>query len=331
MNFKLFLQEASSPLFWAKSPNICFRSDDFSPLFFNNFFMHLEKNNLLPYPKSRLDLAATDKKTIRASLNQSFLGNNNVFWLSNILSDGMEKGKQDILVEFLNYTGPHHVIYFLPKDTKLTPGKTAVIIDIPTTIDISLVEALITFFKFSMQEKKLDVLKRVFRQAKTISLDMSCMLINYVELINTKNTDELDSYLAHITQTQPSLTLLSEHFFSLNPSGFFSVWTEIEKEYPEMFWLAFWSEQIWKAHHVILYLKKNDFVNAKRMSFRLSYSFINTQWKNFTQQEFKELYHNLYLIDTKIKRGGSSDAALSFFFFSYFFKKSPTNNYKRIV
>ena len=46
MNFKLFLQEAATHAFWAQSPVICFRSEVFSPIFFNYMFIFLEKNNL---------------------------------------------------------------------------------------------------------------------------------------------------------------------------------------------------------------------------------------------------------------------------------------------
>ncbi len=330
MNFSLFLTEANTTSFWTQASNICFRGDEFNPLFTNILFSHLEKNNLLPYAKSRLDLTITDKKTALATLNQSMLGNYAVFWLSNI-AEGTEKSKQDLLAFIVNYQGPHHVIYFLPKDAKLPPGKNASIVEIPTHIDLLIFEQLVSFFKQNIPDKKNDLIKRIFRETKTLPIDTACMLINYLELINIKHVNELSGYLAYITQTQPSLNQLSEYFFTANVQSFFSLWATIEKEYPEMFWLSFWSEQFWKAHHVISYLKKNDFVNAKRMSFRLPYSFINTHWKRFTQQELKQLYNHLYLIDMKIKRGGSGDTALNFFFFSYFFEKSRLGNCTSIV
>lgn len=331
MDILSFLQEASEQSFWAQSPNICFRSEEFSPVFFNAIFAHLEKNNLLPYTKNRLDLAATDKKTVLATLNQSILGNCAVFWLSNIVSEGIDKGKQDLVNLLLNYQGPHHIIYFLPKDAKAIPGKTGMVIDIPGSVNIETLEALFAFFKQDLPLKKKDLLTRMLRENKNLPLDAACMIMNYLELVNVKNLDDFSSYLAHITQTQPSLNQLSEYFFTTNAPSFFSLWAEVEKEYPEMFWLAFWSEQIWKAHHVIGYLNKSDFVNAKRMSFRLPYSFINTHWKKFSQQNLTNLYQQLYLIDTKIKRGSSGDAALNFFFFSYFFEKTQTGNRKTFM
>ncbi len=331
MDFSFFLKEATKNSFWANTPNICFRGDEFNPLFFNTLFSHLEKNALLPYPKTRLDLTTTDKKTVFATLNQSILGNCAVFWLSNILHEGTEKSKQDIFSLLLNYQGPHHIISFLPKDAKVSPGKTVTIIDMQTDIDQPTIELLFAFLKHNIQDKKIDLIKRMLKETKTLPIDTACMLINYLELVNIRHLNDLASHLAHITQTQPSLNQLSEYFFTTNAQGFFSLWTTVEKEYPEMFWLSFWSEQFWKAHHVITYLKKNDFINAKRMSFRLPYSFINTHWKKFTQQELRLLYNHIYLIDMKIKRGGSSDAALNFFFFSYFFEKSQTNNRKNFA
>lgn len=331
MDFLSFLHNASTKTFWAQSTNICFRSEEFSPVFFNALWAHLEKNNLLPFPKTRLDLSTTDKKTLLATLNQSILGNCAIFWLSNISADGIDKGKAELIPYFLNYQGPHHLMYFLSKDAKAAPTKDVLVIDIPGNIDLSTLESLFTFFKQDLPLKKIDLLKRMFKENKTLPLDTACLIINYLELINVKNVDEFSGYLAHITQTQPSLNLLSEYFFTVNPPKFFSLWSEVEKEYPEMFWIAFWSEQLWKANHVIGYLNKNDFVNAKRMSFRLPYSFITTHWKKFSQKNLTYLYRRLYLIDTKIKRGNSSETALNFFFFSYFFEKTQTGNRKVFI
>ncbi len=331
MNFNLFLQEASKPDFLAQSPNICFRSDDFSPLFFNHLLTNLEKNGYFPYPKLRLDLTAYDQKALLAALNQSILGSNSVFWLSNIAAEGIVKGKQNIITYLFSYQGPHHIMYFLPKDVKLTPGEKVVIIDVPYQVDFATAETILSFFYQKNQRKKCDALKRIFKQTKTLPLDTLCMLVHYTELMNSKNGNELDSYLANITQTQPSLSLLSESFFSNNAADFFAVWSEVERTYPDMFWLAFWSEQFWKAYHVVSFLKKQDFINAKRMSFRLPYSFINIHWKKFSQQELSNFYQDMYLIDAKIKRGCSSNAAMSFFFCSYFFKKSQRNSQTNVI
>lgn len=328
MTLKSFLQEASSHQFWMRAPAYCFMSDEFSPLFFSQFFVYVEKNNLLPAPRKRLDLAVLDKKTIDATLTQSFLGSKSVFWLGNLAADGVEKSKKGLVGELISYAGPHTIIYFLPKEARLKPGSITEIIDIPSVIDSSMLESLSSVFQQGFQGKKLEILNRMLQQAKNIPLDVACMLLGYAELFSAKDMGKMEDYLANIMYIQPSLSLLSDYFFSLNSSKFFSLWAEIGREYPDMFWLAFWSEQLWKAHYVISYLKRNDFVNAKRMSFRLPYSFINTQWKKFTQQELKELYERLYLIDTRIKRGGAREGALDFLFFSYFFQKSSGNNLK---
>jgi hypothetical protein len=331
MDFSLFLQEASACSFWTQSPNICFRGDEFSPLFFNALLSHVEKNKLLPYPKLRFDITSADKRTIFTTLNQSILGNYAVFWMSTILHEDMVKTKQDVLSFLFAYQGPHHVIYFLSKDAKQIPGKIATVVDIPSNIDFSKFEHLCVFFKQTIPNAKSGFIKQLFKETKTLPLDTACMLMKYIELINVRYLNDFSTYLAHITQAQPSLSQLSEYFFTGKAPEFFSLWATVEKEYPEMFWLSFWSEQLWKAHHVIGYLKKNNIINAKRMSFRLPYSFVNTYWKKFSQYELKHLYDHLYLIDMKIKRGGSSEAALSFFFFFYFFEKFQISNHRCVV
>jgi hypothetical protein len=332
MNFNLFLKEASTSIFWAQTPNLCFTGEEFSPLFFNALLSYTEKNNLLPYPKLNLNIA--DKKLMIATLNQSVLGTSGVFWLSEVLEEGEKgkgKNKQDIVDTLLNYQGPHHILYFIPKHTKLSCGSGTTVIDIPITIDYALFELVLFFLGIVVHDKKLELIKKIFKETKTITLDTACMFINYLELINLKHLDQLSYYLAYITKTQPSLNQLSDFFFANQATNFFSLWSKVESEYSDMFWIAFWSEQIWKAHHVIGYLKKSDFTNAKRMSFRLPYSFINLYWKNFSQQKCTHLYNQLYLIDMKIKQGVTHSVGLTFFFFSYFFEKTHKNNYTDII
>jgi hypothetical protein len=121
----------------------------------------------------------------------------------------------------------------------------------------------------------------------------------------------------NILGAAPSLSALTEAFFAKDAQRFFSLWSALEKEYPEIFWIIFWSDHVWRAYNVIQFLQEKNFVQAKRMSFRLPYSFINRDWQKNSPSELVQAYQNLYSIDFALKKG-SSFTALDLFYVNYF-------------
>jgi hypothetical protein len=64
-------------------------------------------------------------------------------------------------------------------------------------------------------------------------------------------------------------------------------------------------------------MHQKQFVNAKKMSYRLPYSFINKDWQRVQIDELVECYEFLYQIDYAIKTG-STFCSLDLFFAHYF-------------
>jgi hypothetical protein len=111
--------------------------------------------------------------------------------------------------------------------------------------------------------------------------------------------------------------MLSEYFFAYDANNFFKLWSVIEKNYSEMFWISFWAEHLWRACCVINYLNLGDFAQAKRAGFRLPYTFINRDWKKHNIIKLKKLYCLLYKIDYLYKTG-SPFCLFEFFYLSHF-------------
>lgn len=327
MDFATFLTQSQDQSWWLKNTVVCFKGDEYQPLFFTLLFDQLKQRAALPYEKKRLDLATTEKKNVHAMLGQSILGSTVLYWLGDFEKDIPEKQKSDFHTLIKTYQGPHSISFFVRQESKLSlpPHTINVILPQPLTQDMQ--RHCITFFSPTMLPQKQDVLLQHLLTMTNLQLDTLCMLINYVDLINIKQLPEFTHYLSHITTHQPSLSALAEYFFSLNASLFFQLWTELEKKYSEMFWIAFWTEQLWRAHGVITYLRKNDFVHAKQISYRLPFSFIKTSWKHFTLDELHNLFEQLYILDYRIKTGNASANALSLFFFFYFYTKGHKKNH----
>lgn len=320
MDFLSFLSQASEQRFWLQRRRFCFVSEAYPLTFFNILFKKLEQKNILPAPYQRIFLESTEKKLLQATLQQSILGSYSFFWLGSLSEERESKSLQELAATLLAYQGPHTVAYFIESDSKLMPKKADDIIQLQTDLNIESFITLVQFFDITFDAKKMSLIRTLFNHNNTISLDVCWMLINYLELISSKYIEDYTIYLANLVGRAPSLSVLSEHFFSKNSQQFFALWPKIQKEYPDMFWIIFWAEQMWKAHYVTSFLHAKDFVQAKRMSFRLPYSFINRDWKKSSSKEFAQAYTFLYHMDYALKTG-SSFCSLDLFYMNYFMGK----------
>jgi hypothetical protein len=316
MDFITFLNTAQNKAWWEEKKNICFSGTTYPITWFTQLFAILNAKNFLPASYQRIHLDALEKKILYATFNQSILGSFSFFWLGDVTEEKETKATQELAQFLFSYKGPHHIAFFMSSDSKSLPKKTETIA-LPQEVTYEIFIKLIDFFGITLDKKKQTFMSSFFSHASGLSLDACCMFMQYLELINTKQLDEHMPYFSHIAGAAPTLSTLSESFFSKNAQRFFSTWITIQKEYPDVFWVIFWSEQIWKAYHVIAYLKEKNFVNAKRMSIRLPYSFINRDWQKANADELVSAYQFLYDIDYAIKTG-STFCALDLFYMNYF-------------
>lgn len=316
ISFKNFLQSAVEEDFWKSSKIFCFKGSDFCSIFFSKLFEFLERNQKLPYSKRSL-LAENLKNEYHSYLEQSILGNYSFYWLGNL----SEQAKNTKLLNYLsNYDGLHIISFFIPNDFKnFKLPKNALQIEIDSNINIDEAKKIIALFSPKMPDKKIAMLSKIFNGRNDIDIDSVCMLVNYFELININALDSSFAYIAKIFGMQPVLSQLSNAFWTKNTKDFFYIWQKIESSYPEVFWVIFWSEQVWKAYHTILFLNQKNFVKAKQISYGLPFSFINKDFKNFRLVDLTYLYESLYDIDFAIKKG-SEFYSLDLFYLNYFNK-----------
>lgn len=319
MDLTSFLQLMHSPEMWKQRKNYCFVSNSYPIAWFNMFFVMLNKNNVLPRSTyQRIFVHAAEKNALYATFNQSFLGQFSFFWLGDISEEKDSKSLTELTEFLFSYQGPHSIAYFVNNSSKLLPKQSASnIIHLPIEVTAAQFTEYTQLFNITLDSKKTAYIKKIFAANPSISLDQSCMLIHYLELIASKYLDDYAPFLSTIVGNSPSLSLLSELFFAKNIQLFLTVWEKTRNDYPEVFWVIFWSEQIWKAHHVIKYLNNKDFVAAKRMSYRLPYTFINRDWQKTNPISLVNAYEFLYQIDYAIKTG-STFCSLDLFYMNYF-------------
>ncbi len=317
MEFKYFLLSARTPEFWQAHKVYCFVGDEYPLTWFNALFNMLEGKQIIQVPYQRIFVDTIEKKAFYAMLSQSILGSFSFFWLGNLSEEKDNKSTRDLMQFIASYQGPHVIAYFIDQVPKSLSNKFVNVINLPKEITSQQCQDVADFLSIDLDAKKEDFLKKLLPSPITIDLETSYMLIRYLELISVKYLNDYTQFLTNIIGNSPSLSLLSEYFFAKNSQQFFGIWASIQSSYPDVFWVSFWSEQVWKAYHVRGFLLDKNFVQAKRMGFRLPYSFMNRDWQKSNTKELAKAYEFLYYMDYGYKTG-STFCSIDLFYMNYF-------------
>ncbi len=313
----------------------CFVGADYPYLFFTKLFSFLDKKKWLPAEYRTLNFESTDKKELQSSLSQTFLGEKSFYWLSNATVKSTDKKGTNLLQFILKYNGPHFVAFYLDKTkgakflkSSFVKNSKINIVELGDDFDLTFIKKLFDFFEFEISKNKLELFKSLFSGrsnrpggSNSFSLDQICMLMQYFDLISPRHANDFVAYLAGIVnQTSPSLNLLGNYFFENKPQQFFDVWSKVQKDYPDIFWISFWAEKIYRAYFVVKFLKDKQEGKARSLSFGLPYMFIKRDWKSFSLNKLSNYHNFLYTNDFKIKTG-SKFCFLDLFYLNHFNNK----------
>ena len=330
MNLKEFLFQAKETSFWNDNKIICFKSSDYPLLFFRCLFDFLRAKKIVDFKS----LGTRDAINLYKTLQHSFLGQTSFYWLADIQEIIKNKKGRDSFIEFLKeYDSENIIAFFCEKDDIIKAvGKTNTtgrdvgrkekiyVVEIPEKIYSKDLDVLLDFFDVTIPKKKFDLISVLLNRSNVKSLDMICMLLRYVGVTNIKMIDELQKELENIIDPDISLFDLAQEFFKKGTKKFFGIWKNKEKDFPEAFWISFWSEQLWRAYHVVKYLKLGDSSAAKRFSYRLPFSFLNRDWQSTSLEELRNAYEFVYEIDYHMKTG-SKFCYFDLFYSKYFLGK----------
>lgn len=301
MNFKEFLSSVSTSDFFAQSPVTCFTSQTYPALFFSTLFDWLKNKNLSTIQP--LNLQDKDFGAYSATLSTTFLGSSATYWLGNV-ADLDDANRKKIITFLDQYEGPHSVIYFIPQENMSKDGR---VIVVPDVVDKQSFVLLFTALQGkAAAQRAAPCITALFAHVPTVSLDTACMLIRYITLIGGNPAEFIEQWLDTLVVPDQSLFTLSQYFFAKSSKEFFTYWSRIGKEYSEIFWVSFWSEQIWRATYVVDLMHKNKVADAKAIAFRLPFSLLQRDWKKLSAHELRGAHDFLYSIDCALKNGGSA-------------------------
>lgn len=204
-----------------------------------------------------------------------------------------------------NYQGIHIIVFFAKKLTHIHQLQ---YYEIPEYIDrvhfFMLADMYHCKYNRSIISELFDMLSR--EQSKvTFSLALDVMVYLPVLSVTLVKQFFLD-YIPVLVQQEKSFFVLSDLFFTKNKK-FFSMWNSIVGLYSMQFWIVFWSEQLFRAICYIKYMEMKKHDAAKKIGYRLPFSFLNKSWKHNQLDALVMLHQEFLLLDCNIKQGLSVD------------------------
>lgn len=305
-------------------PVIYFKGNNYSFLFFSLLF---KKINIINNKSIKfIDIIDGELNSIKSHTEQTFLGTASFYWLGNISEFGDKKSKD--MLEYLHvYQGPNILGAFINQDlinADINQYQDKYVIECDDIRDITQLKKFLILWPEASHKTILLFMQKALLKYNKLSLDQLCMLVNYSIVIGSKSNDFLENWADKILVPDYSLFQLSKFFFAKDAISFFKYWNLIEHDYAPVFWVSFWSEQIFRALNFIVLQKNGKNVEAKQMAFKLPFSFIQQDWKKISHIELHNAHQFIYLTDYNLKNG-CSEILLDLFYAKFF-----TGNFKNV-
>lgn len=280
---------------------IILSSAQYHPVFFS--FALTRWKQVLEHEIQTLDLDADETSSIISKLDMSFLGQTIIFWCGPL--DSLDAKKRSFWMKhFAVYTGPHRIICCTRDPKILSASKHAETIMFPEHVTSQDYDQLREWLYPKSRANK-TFADHLFRVSDKLPLDQACSMMQYQRVVGSKSSDFFQQWLEKILTPDHSLFRLSEYFFGKNKQRFWAMWQDVSHEFPEQFWIAFWSEQLWRAAAFVFFQKQKNSADAKKISYRLPFSFINKDWRLHTYDQLKKAHAQLVDADFQLKHGGT--------------------------
>jgi hypothetical protein len=258
-----------------------------------------------------IDLQELEWSAVQAQLDMSFLGDANIYWIKNASDLNMQK-RNALFAYLATYQGPHYVIVYVD----VAPAAQEGICVLPESVDRAAFVNIHTFLydnAFADQQ----FLDKVYARNDTIPLAAACLLMRYHEVLGRGQTAFCDTWLDLIIPPSKSLFTLSQYFFALQGATFLKEWEKVRDNYPEEFWVSFWSEQVWQATVFLQALAhKKTLLDAKKLVTRLPFSFTQKDWNNHSVAALARAHDFLYSVDYGLKNG-QAQSGLELFLYKF--------------
>lgn len=296
-------------------PIVCFTGKTY-PVIFLKYLINKTLGDQR-YTYHAIDITITDIATIQSLLSMSFLGNNFLIWYSQSSEVDTKKLKEAVRL-LQGYKGPHKVWFFAPEIVLPSQREGWTCIPLPSELTQMQTKSLITALNDLHWQKLYEIMDGLFALKSTYSLDELTLLHEYSKVLNRALWPDFSKqWLPHLMVPEKSLFILSTHLFSKNQKDFFTLWYTLNQDFTPQFWISFWSDQLLRASAFIRYSRQKKWDMAKKISYKLPFSFIKKDWQLHTVEFLVESHKQLYDLDYHLKNGGSA-IMLDTWYYSWF-------------
>ena len=267
-----------------------------------------------------IDVQECGMDSVQLRLETSFLGNSILYWLKSF--EMLDEKKRKLWFKYVNsYTGPNSIMFFVSNEHTLLMDKDKkyMRIDVPHVVDDAYALRLMRVFQVKLSQSGIALLARMFKTYKKVTLDQCIHVMHYVPLVSTSNQTQIDQLIHETIGMERSLFDLASLFFARQVEPFFQHWMKERDNYPLIFWCSFWSEQLLRAASYVHVARNYSMIEAKKISQRLPFSFIQKDWKRYQAGELAQMHEYLYGIDFAMKNG--SEAPMLDLFYVKFLTK----------
>ncbi len=250
-----------------------------------------------------IDLQYTQLNQLSALLFSTFLGQRVHYWLSNVHELGLRE-QEHILTLVSSYTGDNSITCFTSHTALVADERFAAhSIEVPAEIDHETAHSVLQFLLHDSTITLEKYVEKLRFHRQTVSLDAIYLLAHYIQVTRDCSAQFINQWFSIIITPNHSLFDLSKHFFARQREQFFQMWQHIAEFYGELFWIAFWSDLLWRAYHFVRLSQAGAHADAKKIAQRLPFSFMQHGWKRVSAESLQEAMYTIYEVDHRIKHG----------------------------
>lgn len=317
MQIRTFLEYISKTKQLPQGVVFCFSGLTYPLMFFYHLISFLKKNNTYIESINCMDI---DIGSIKALLSTMSFSGAMVYYLENF--SALPAKKQQDLLEYMRiYNGSHRVLFFSDNASKeSSTSETGMsVIALPEEIaprDFFMVRFLVNQ---NAQDKTAFAAELVMR-VDSLSFDNACLFAHYELLVGKGVEDFFADWMIHLAEPSSSLFTLSQYFFGKKNRLFFRQWARMSELYLSPFWVTFWADQVWRAYVYCDLMRQKKQAEAKKVQYKLPFSFINRDWSSYKLTELRNAHQFLSTLDFQLKNG-FSEIGLEHFYAQFFDSK----------
>lgn len=303
MDFSAFLDLFSRPAAFESYRVMCLKSNSYYPLFMRLLSEKISAS--LHVSCTVIEPGEIKLSELIAHLSISFLGQRSLCWIKN--SAGFDTQTRKKVFEWLDLGSNEHPVLIsseLTGSCKERDG--ALVVVVPDGLDEQ-TGLLLASSMISSEQSVLSFIKKLYQVHKRIPLDHLVMLCSYARVLGQKQQAHFcEMWLEKIVEPDKSLFTLSQYFFSRQPHEFLTLWSKVRSDYPDEFWVVFWSEQLWQALTFIEKARIIGATDARKYVSRLPFSFMQKDWQLHDAERLIRGMTYLYTTDHALKNGAGS-------------------------